>query len=120
MFYKIAKTSTQVNHDQFRHQKISKGELLKGCRLGIDSWADTVCVGKNAYVEEFISGRTVNATGFAPSLGSLNNLPIANVLYAYDTTSGKTVLLDHNNVIYLGPTMEYGLANPIQSKENDV
>ena len=88
--------------------------------MGIDSCADTGCAGKHAYVEEFISGRTVNATGFAPYLGSLNNLLIANVIYAYDTHSGKKLLLEHNNVIYLGTTMEYGLANTIQSEENDV
>ena len=120
MFSNIAKTSTQVNHDQFRHQKLSKGELLKGCRLGIYSWDDTACAGKHAYVEEFIYGGTVNDTGFAPSLGSLNNLPIVNVLYAYYTPSGKAVLVEHNNFIYLGPTMKDGLANPIQSEENDV
>ena len=91
MFSKIAKTSTQVNHDQLRHHKLSKGELLEGCRLGIDSWANTVCASKHAYAEEFIFGRTVNATGFAPSLGLLNNLPIVNVIYAYDTPSGTTV-----------------------------
>ena len=67
--------------------------------MGIDSWSDTGCAGKHAYLEEFIYGRPVNATRFAPSLGSLNNLPIANVLYAYDTPSGKTVLLEHKNVI---------------------
>ena len=72
---------------------------MKDCHLGIDSWANTGYSGKHAYVEEFISGRTVNATGFAPSLGSLKNLPIDNVLYAYDTPSGKTVLLEHKNVI---------------------
>ena len=120
MCSKIVKNSTQVNHHQFRHQELYKEEILKGCCLGIDSWDDTGCAGKHVYVEEFISGRTVNAIGFAPSLGSLNNLPITNVLYAYDTPSGKTVLLEHKNDIYLGPTMEDGLANPIQSEDNDV
>ena len=88
--------------------------------MGIYYWADTGCSGKHAFVEAFISGRTVSATGFTPSLVSLNNLTIANVLYKYDTPSVKTVLLEHKNVIYLGPTMEDVLANPIQSEENDV
>ena len=121
MFSKISNNSIQVNHDQFCHQKLSKAELLKGCRLGIYSWADTGCASKHAYVEEFIYGRTVNVTVFAPYLGSFkNNLLFVNIIYAYDTPSGKTVLLDHNNVIYLGPTMEDGLDSPIQSEENDV
>ena len=34
--------------------------------------------------------------------------------------SDKTVFIEHNNVIYLGLTMEDGLANPIQSEDNDV
>ena len=105
MFSNIANNCTHINHDQFCHQKLSKADIFKSCLLGIDFWADTGCADKHAYFEEFISGRTVKATRFAPSLGSLNNLPITNVLYAYDTPSGKTVLLDHNNVIYLKPTM---------------
>ena len=105
---KISRWS-QVNNDQFSHQKLSKAELLKGCRLGIDSWDDTLCASKHAYVEEFIFGRTVNVTVFAPSLGSFkNNLLFVNILYAYDTPSGKTVLLEHNNVIWRVPS-QYGM-----------
>ena len=100
IFSKIVKNYTQVNHEQFHHHKLSKADLLKGCRLGIDSWANTGCAGENAYAEEFISGRTANATGFAPSLGSINNLSIDKVIYAYDKPSGNTVLLELNNVIY--------------------
>ena len=87
--------------------------------MRIDLWADTERDSKHAYIDNFIYGRTVNATGFAPSFRSFNNLPIANFLYAYYTPSGKPVLLENNNVIYLGITMEDGLSNQIQSKEND-
>jgi hypothetical protein len=66
----------------FVHPTLTTQELQFGTKLGIDSWADTGCSGKHAYVEEFIEGKMVTATGFTKSLGSVRNLPIANVLYA--------------------------------------
>ena len=35
--------------------------------FGIDSCADTCCLGKHAYIREFIEGKSVNATGFSAS-----------------------------------------------------
>ena len=80
-----------ISFDNFRHPKLTQYELQYGCKLGIDSWADTSCSGKHAYVLEFIEGKTVTATGFSSGLGSLNNLPIANVAYAHDLPSGETI-----------------------------
>jgi hypothetical protein len=57
------------NSDKFRHPTLSEKEHNDGARLGIDSWADTACAGKHAYVEEFIIGKYVNASGFTSSLG---------------------------------------------------
>ena len=88
--------------------------------MGIDTWADTCCAGKHSYVQEFIDGKTVTASGFTSSLGSLTNLPIANVIYAYDDPGGYVLLLECNNAIYLGDKMEDSLLNPIQGEENGV
>ena len=52
--------------------------------------------------------------------GSIKNLPIANVLYAYDNPRGFVILLECNNAIYLGDKMNDSLLNPIQSEENGV
>ena len=79
----ISWTQTKEN-STFRHPVLNKDETKQGCRLGIDSWADTSCSGKHAYVEEFIEGKNVTASGFSNSLGELKNLPMANVLYAHD------------------------------------
>jgi hypothetical protein len=105
---------------QFRHPILSTSELKQGCRLGWDTWADTSCSGKHAYVDSFVLGKNVTATGFSSSLGSVKNLPVANVLYAYDTKFGTTLLLEHNNTIYLGEDMDDSLGNPIQSEEYGV
>ena len=98
----IAKTSSGFAYDSFRHPVLSDREHTDGGKLGIDSWADTCCAGKHAFVEEFIEGKTVTASGFTASLGSLKNLPLANVLYAYDGKDGKVTLIECNNAIYMG------------------
>ena len=118
---RIAKASTQsFDIDSFRHPTLSNKEHLDGCKLGIDSWADTCCAGKHAYVEEFVEGKTVTATGFTSTLGSISNLPIANVLYAYDAKDGSVIILECNNSIYMGGKMGDSLVNPIQAEEHDV
>ena len=94
--------------------------MMNGTRLGFDSWADTSCAGKHAFVESFVEGKSVNAVGFSHSLGTMENLPIANVVYAYDFNDGRTVLLENFNAIYLGDSMQDSLVNPIQCEDNGV
>ena len=67
--------------------------------------------------KKFVEGKTVTATGFTSSLGSVTNLPVANVVYAYDATDGTVILLECNNSIYLGVKMPDSLMNPIQAEE---
>ena len=117
---RISKASSKFNYETFRHPILTEEEHVGGCKLGIDSYADTSCTGKHCYVEEFVEGKTVTASGFTSSLGSIANLPIANVVYAYDSADGTTLLLECNNSIYMGSKMEDSLANPIQMEENDV
>ena len=71
-------------------------------------------------MEEFVVDKMVTASGFTPELGSLSDLPLAKVLYEYDTLEGETLILESNNAIYLRSKMTYLLVNPIQSEENDV
>ena len=80
----IREFNTVSSINDFRHPKLSREELRNGCKLGLDTWADIGCEGKHAYVEEFIIGKTVIAMSFSPSLGKLENLTYAHVLYAYD------------------------------------
>ena len=99
---------------------LTKEELRNGCRLGLDTWAETGCAGKHAYIEEFMIGKTVTAMGFSSSSGELENLTLAHVLYAYDHEDGSVLLLEHNNAIYLSDAMQDSLANPIQSEANGI
>ena len=116
----IAKSQTSFNIDTFVHPKLTKHEWQYGGRLGFDTWADTSCSGKHAYVESFVDGKSATATGFTPALGKMTSLPIANVLYAHDLSDGSVVLLENFNTIYLGNNMTDSLINPIQAEDNDV
>ena len=116
MFRIIREVKTDYSFNMFRHPKLLREELRLGCKLGLDSWADTGYAGKHAHVEEFVLGKTVMATGFSPSLGKLDNLNVAHVLYAYDHAEGSVILLEHNNVIYMGDNMVDSLSNPLQSE----
>ena len=60
------------------------------------------------------------ATELSSSMGSLKDPPIANVLYIYDKQDGITILIEHNNTIYMGDIMEYYLANNLQSEESGI
>jgi hypothetical protein len=117
---KISQTTSSFTSSSFCHPILTSEEHTNGCRLGIDSWADTCCAGKHCYVQEFVEGKMVTASGFTSSLGKLQHLPIANVVYAYDHPGGYTLLLECNNSIYLGDKMDDSLMNPIQGEENDV
>ena len=117
----IAKACSSYNNlNTFRHPTLTHDELENGTRLGLNSWADTSCAGKHAYVEAFIEGKLITASGFSPSMGKLNYLYMAHVVYAYDLNDGSTLLLENRNAIYMGENMNDSLLNPIQCEENDV
>ena len=67
----ISKAVTNSNAGTFFHPVLSDTEHVEGYKFDTDSWADTCCAGKHAFVEEFIEGKTVTATGFTSSLVSV-------------------------------------------------
>ena len=72
---------------------LSEEETKWGYILGLDYWAETGCSVKYAYVNELFEGKSANETGFTSTLGSINNLPIAHVLYVFDKEDGNVVLI---------------------------
>ena len=69
------------------------------CRLGLDSWSDTGCSKKYAYIDEFFEDKSFNVTRFTSTLGSINNLPIYHFLYEFDKEDVTVLFLEHNNTI---------------------
>ena len=82
----------------------------------MDYLADTSCLGKHSYVEEFVAGCTITAIGFTIAIGSTKDVPIEKVLYVYDLSYGTTIILDHKNKIYTGSYIVDLTSNPIQYK----
>ena len=62
----------------------------------------------------------MTATGLTSSLGKIENLPIVNVVYAYNSRNGSTNLLKSNNCVYLGDEMQDYLVNPSQLELIDI
>ena len=112
-------SSHTISSSRFIQPNLTPNEWTNGCKMGFDTWADTCCAGKHAHVFEFVDGKVVQAEGFASNLGTLKDLRMAHVGYAYDTPYGETYILRVNNAIYLGEHMDDCLANPIQCMEND-
>ena len=80
----------------------------------MDYLADTSCLGKHSYVEEFVVGCTIPDIGFTIAIGSTKDVPIENVLYVYDLSYVTTVILEHKNKKSMGNDMFNFPANPIQ------
>ena len=104
-------TDTQIN------APLEEDEMKAGCRLGIDSHADTSCINKHAYVEHVVDGVTVDAIPFDDSLGKASNLHIVHAIYAIDNpVTFRTHLIRINNGIYI-PTMKQALLCPNQARQ---
>ena len=100
---------------------LSPNEWKSGCRLGLDSGADTSCIGKHGKIMSVVEGQVVDAHPFAKSLGTLNQLPIVHAALAYDHPHTlETFILNVNNSIYLGGESDHCLLCPNQVRENDI
>ena len=67
----ILSTSTSITN-----YTLTDIELRDGCKAGLDTWADTCCVGKHAHVREVLEGKVANANGFANNLPTVMNIHI--------------------------------------------
>ena len=68
----------------------------------------------------FVEGRNVTDTGLFSSLGSLKDIHIFNFIYAYEKLDETTILLEHNNIIYMGYMTEDYFEKYLHSKDNGI
>ena len=98
--FKTMRVSSINSEKQPMNIPLTDEEMKRGCKLGMDSHADTSCVNKHAYVESIVEGMVVDAIPFDGSLGKASNLPIVHAIYAIDnpltfrvhTSSGYVIL----------------------------
>ena len=115
----ISKSSTFDTFD-ISDAPLGANELHVGCRLGIDSHADTTCLNKHAHIECTHHGMTVDAVPFSGELGTLKSLPIIDGILAFDhPTTMETILLRARNSIYI-KDMENCLLCPNQARASGV
>ena len=88
-------------------------------RSELDSHANMMVVGKNAFVFES-TGRTCNAKPFSEDLGLIKNIPIVDAAIAYDCPyTHVCYILLLRNALYL-PSLEHNLLVPFIMREGGV
>ena len=92
-------------------------EQTESGTLLFDSGADTGVAGKHAWVVEVVEGITASARGFDETSKPIEDLPIVNVVYAYDRPdTGEVLLLEYNHQIYMGDRKSDSIACPNQMR----
>ena len=76
--------------------------------------------GQACVCERICYGNFITIERFTTALGFIENIPIVNVLYAYDAENSKTIILEVRHSIYLCNKMDDFWLNPIQDAEVDV
>ena len=80
----ILHSRAKVDIAETKFIPLSQDEMRQGCDMLMDSGADSCVAGKHAWISETVEGLTVSAKGFSDLLPVEDNLPIINILYAYD------------------------------------
>ena len=112
-----ASAKTKMERDKYAQNRGVSGVIGKN---EIDNHADTICAGSNWIVLEF-TGEYCNVSPFSAEYEPLENVPIAQcaTVYTYDST-GATVLLIADQVLWFGDKMSTSLINPHQLRDNGI
>lgn len=87
-------------------------------RAELDSHADTCVGGSNVAMLE-ATGVTVSVSSFTDELDTLQKIPVATCVGAYDCpTTGSVILLTFHEMLYFGDRLSTSLLNPNQLRNN--
>ena len=78
---------------------LSNYELSKGCRVGIDSHADTSCAGRHVRILEYIDGKTYSVSPFNERYQPMENIRMINGIVAVDKSDGSGYIVELNNFL---------------------
>jgi hypothetical protein len=83
-------------------------------RCEMDSHADTCVAGPNFLVLEF-TGEQCDVTPYTSDYQPITNVSVVNAVTAFtDESTGETVILHFNQVLWYGKRMQMSLINPNQ------
>lgn len=87
-------------------------------RCELDSHADTCVAGPNFQLDEY-TGDFCDVTPYSADYQPLTNIPVVNASTAFtDETTGKTVILRFNQVLWYGSRLAMSLINPNQIRHS--
>ena len=116
----IPNTSTQIKSIGSTTHNLTLDELENGCRLGIDTHADSSCAGKHVRVLEYISGRTYSVTPFHDSYSPKTDVGMINGVVAVDRSDGGGYILELNNFLDFTTSMNDSILVPMQARQNNI
>ena len=100
---------------------LTNQELRNGCRMGIDTHADTSCAGKHVRIMERIDGAQYNVAPFHPDYAPVERVTMINGAIAVDREDGMDgYILQLNNFLDFTKTMDHSLLCPMQARVNGV
>lgn len=122
-------SSYKISNPSQDHRHVSKNKSSKhyltpieqkaGCRLGIDTHADTTCAGRHVRILEHIQGSTYNVSPFTGP--AIKDIGMINGALAVDREDGQGgYILELNNALDFTKTMEHSLLCPMQARINQV
>jgi hypothetical protein len=86
----------------------------------IDNHADTCCLGSN-FVPLYFTGQQCEVQPFLDSYKSVTGVPVCSAVTAYDDEeTGLTYLLEFNECLWMGDTMQHSLINPNQIRASGI
>ena len=112
-----ASAKAKPERDKYARNRGVSGVIGKN---EIDNHADTICAGSNWIVLEF-TGEYCNVSPFSAEYEPLENVPIAQcaTVYTYDS-SGATVILIADHVLWFGDKLSTSLINPHQLRDHGI
>ena len=116
---KVTSLHRIVSKNKTHRTKLSQEDLREGCRMGIDSHADTSCAGRHVRIMEHIDGLQYNVSPFTGP--SLPNIGMINGIIAVDREDGQGgYILELNNALNFTNLMDHSLLCPMQARVNQV
>ena len=114
--------SSNIIIKSMSHQqpKLSQDELINGCKLGIDTHADSSCAGKHVRILEYIDGKTYTVSPFLNSYTPTSNISMINGVIAVDKDDGTGYILELNNFLNFSDSMNDSILVPMQARQNGI
>ena len=99
---------------------LSEEEKEIGCKLGIDSHADSSCAGRHVRILEYIDGKRFSVKPFLDTYEPKNDVSLINGVVAVDTSDGGGYILELNNFLDFTDTMNDSILVPMQARYNGI